>query len=299
MAAGIRPNTALAEKIGLHCNRGIVVNDTMQTITDGRIYAVGECAAHRGIAYGLVAPLFEQAKVCATHLGEFGIGRYLGSQTSTKLKVTGIDLFSAGDFSGGGDTEEIVLSDPYNSVYKKLVVKDDKLIGACLYGDTADGSWYFDMVRDGKDIASIRDSLMFGQQHLGDTGHAGNSRASTMADSAEVCGCNGVKKGTIVKAIRDQGLFTLDEVRKRTKASGSCGSCTGPGRADPDGDRRRRLHRGAEAEAGLRLHRRQPPAGARRDQGAPPADDRRASTSSSAGARRTAARAAGRRSTTT
>ena len=157
MAAGIRPNTALAEKIGLHCNRGIVVNDTMQTITDGRIYAVGECAAHRGIAYGLVAPLFEQAKVCATHLGEFGIGRYLGSQTSTKLKVTGIDLFSAGDFSGGGDTEEIVLSDPYNSVYKKLVVKGDKLVGACLYGDTADGSWYFDMVRDGKDIASIRD----------------------------------------------------------------------------------------------------------------------------------------------
>jgi len=227
MAAGIRPNTTLADKIGLHCNRGIVVNDTMQTITDGRIYAVGECAAHRGIAYGLVAPLFEQAKVCATHLGEFGIGRYLGSQTSTKLKVTGIDLFSAGDFTGGDDTEEILLSDPYNSVYKKLVVRGDKLIGACLYGDTADGSWYFDMVREGKDIASIRDSLMFGQQHLGDTGHAGNSLASAMADSAEVCGCNGVKKGTIVKAIRDQGLFTLDEVRKSTKASGSCGSCTG------------------------------------------------------------------------
>jgi len=227
MAAGIRPNTTLADKIGLHCNRGIVVNDTMQTITDGRIYAVGECAAHRGIAYGLVAPLFEQAKVCATHLGEFGIGRYLGSQTSTKLKVTGIDLFSAGDFTGGDDTEEILLSDPYNSVYKKLVVRGDKLIGACLYGDTADGSWYFDMVREGKDIASIRDSLMFGQQHLGDTGHAGNSLASAMADSAEVCGCNGVKKGTIVKAIRDRGLFTLDEVRKCTKASGSCGSCTG------------------------------------------------------------------------
>ena len=227
MAAGIRPNTLLAEKIGLHCNRGIVVTDTMQTITDGRIYAVGECAAHRGIAYGLVAPLFEQAKVCATHLGEFGIGRYLGSQTSTKLKVTGIDLFSAGEFMGGGTTEEIVLSDPYNSVYKKLVVRDDKLIGACLYGDTADGSWYFDLVREGRNIADIRDQLMFGQQHLGDTGHAGNSRAAAMADSAEVCGCNGVKKGTIVKAIREQGLFTLDEVRKCTKASGSCGSCTG------------------------------------------------------------------------
>ena len=102
MAAGIRPNTALAESAGLHCSRGIVVNDTLQTVTDPRIYAVGECAAHRGIAYGLVAPLFEQGKVCATHLAQFGIGRYTGSQTSTKLKVTGIDLFSAGDFSGGG-----------------------------------------------------------------------------------------------------------------------------------------------------------------------------------------------------
>ncbi|CAN5486926.1 nitrite reductase large subunit NirB [soil metagenome] len=227
MAAGIRPNTELAEKIGLHCNRGIVVNDTMQTITDARIYSIGECAAHRGIAYGLVAPLFEQAKVCATHLGEFGIGRYLGSQTSTKLKVTGIDLFSAGDFMGGEGTEEIVLSDPYNSVYKKLVVRDDILIGACLYGDTADGSWYFDMVRERKNVSDIREQLMFGEAHLGDTGHAGNSKASTMADTAEVCGCNGVTKGTIVKAIREQGLFTLDEVKKCTKASASCGSCTG------------------------------------------------------------------------
>ncbi len=227
MAAGIRPNTALAEKIGIYCNRGIVVNDTMQTTTDARIYAVGECAAHRGIAYGLVAPLFEQAKVCATHLAEFGIGRYLGSQTSTKLKVTGIDLFSAGDFMGGEGTEEIVLSDPYSSVYKKLVVRDDILIGACLYGDTADGSWYFDMVREKKNVASIREQLMFGEQHLGDTGHAGNSRAGAMADTAEVCGCNGVTKGTIVKAIREQGLFTIDEVKKCTKASASCGSCTG------------------------------------------------------------------------
>jgi hypothetical protein len=112
MAVGIRPNTALAESMRLHCNRGIVVNDTMQTVTDARIYSVGECAAHRGIAYGLVAPLFEQAKVAANHLAQFGIGRYTGSLTSTKLKVTGIDLFSAGDFMGGEGTEEIVLSDP-------------------------------------------------------------------------------------------------------------------------------------------------------------------------------------------
>ena len=227
MAVGIRPNTALAESMHLHCNKGIVVNDTLQTTTDARIYSVGECAAHRGIAYGLVAPLFEQAKVAANHLAQFGIGRYTGSLTSTKLKVTGIDLFSAGDFTGGPDTEEIVMSDPFGGVYKKLVLKDDKLIGACLYGDTVDGSWYFKLLRDGRSIADIRDKLMFGESNIGDVGHEGHSKAATMPDDAEVCGCNGVCKGAIVKAIREKGLFTVDEVRKHTKASGGCGSCTG------------------------------------------------------------------------
>ncbi len=227
MAAGIRPNTELAEKIGIHCHRGIVVTDTMQTVTDPRIYAVGECAAHRGIAYGLVAPLFEQGKVCATHLAQFGIGRYLGSQVSTKLKVTGIDLFSAGDFMGGEGTEEIVMSDPYGGVYKKLVIKDNKLVGACLYGDTVDGSWYFKLLREGRTVHDIRDRLMFGESNIGDTGHEGHNKAAAMADSDEVCGCNGVTKGAICKAIKDKGLFTLEEVRKHTKASASCGSCTG------------------------------------------------------------------------
>jgi nitrite reductase (NADH) large subunit len=227
MAVGIRPNTALAESMRLHCNRGIVVNDTMQTVTDARIYSVGECAAHRGIAYGLVAPLFEQAKVAANHLAQFGIGRYMGSLTSTKLKVTGIDLFSAGSFMGGEGTEEIVMSDPFGGVYKKLVIKDDKLIGACLYGDTVDGSWYFKLLRDGRSVSDIREKLMFGESNIGDTGHEGHSSASTMPDEAEVCGCNGVSKGAICKAIKEKGLFTLDEVKKHTKASASCGSCTG------------------------------------------------------------------------
>ena len=226
MAVGIRPNTSLAESAGLYCNRGIVVNDTMQTY-DPRIYAVGECVNHRGTVYGLVAPLFEMAKVCANHLANFGIGRYQGSLTSTKLKVTGIDLFSAGDFSGGKDTEEIILSDPIGGVYKKLVIQDDKLIGACLYGDTVDGSWYFKLLREGKNIAEIRDSLMFGESNTGDVGHEGHTKAAAMPDSAEVCGCNGVCKGTIVKAIKDKGLFTIEDVRKHTKASASCGSCTG------------------------------------------------------------------------
>ena len=227
MAVGIRPNTALAESMRLHCNKGIVVTDTLQTVTDARIYSVGECAAHRGIAYGLVAPLFEQAKVAANHLAQFGIGRYTGSLTSTKLKVTGIDLFSAGDFMGGEGSEEIVMSDPFGGVYKKLVIKDDKLVGACLYGDTVDGSYYFKLLRDGRNIAGIRDRLMFGESNIGDAGHEGHSKAASMPDEAEVCGCNGVNKGTICKAIKDKGLFTLDEVRKHTKASASCGSCTG------------------------------------------------------------------------
>ncbi|MBC7600420.1 MAG: NAD(P)/FAD-dependent oxidoreductase, partial [Polaromonas sp.] len=227
MAVGIRPNTALAESMRLHCNRGIVVNDTMQTVTDARIYSVGECAAHRGIAYGLVAPLFEQAKVAANHLAQFGIGRYTGSLTSTKLKVTGIDLFSAGQFMGGEGCEEIIMSDPFGGVYKKLIIKDDKLIGACLYGDTVDGSYYFKLLREARSVADIRDKLMFGESNIGDVGHEGHSKAAAMPDSAEVCGCNGVNKGTICKAIKDKGLFTLDEVRKHTKASASCGSCTG------------------------------------------------------------------------
>jgi nitrite reductase (NADH) large subunit len=227
MAVGIRPNTALAESMNLHVNKGIVVSDTLQTVTDPRIYAVGECAAHRGIAYGLVAPLFEQGKVLATHLAEFGIGRYSGSLTSTKLKVTGIDLFSAGNFMGGANTEEIVMSDPSGGVYKKLVIQDDKLVGACLYGDTVDGSWYFKLLRDGRSVADIRDRLMFGESNIGDVGHQGHSKAAAMADTDEVCGCNGVTKGSICKAIKDKGLFTLEEVRKQTKASASCGSCTG------------------------------------------------------------------------
>jgi nitrite reductase (NADH) large subunit len=210
----------------LYCQRGIVVNDTMQTY-DPSIYAVGECVAHRGIAYGLVAPLFEMAKVCANHLAHFGIGRYEGSIVSTKLKVTGVDLFSAGDFSGGEGTEEIVMHDAMGGVYKKLVIRDNRIIGGVMYGDTVDGSWYLQLLRDKQDVHELRDHLMFGQSHLGNSGHQGQSKAAAMADSAEVCGCNGVCKGVIVKAIKEKGLFTLDDVRKHTKASSSCGSCTG------------------------------------------------------------------------
>ncbi|MDV7210280.1 nitrite reductase large subunit NirB [Azotobacter beijerinckii] len=226
MAAGIRPNAELAERAGLACNRGIQVDDCLQT-SDPAIYAVGECANHRGIAYGLVAPLFEQAKVCADHLARLGNARYEGSVTSTKLKVTGIDLFSAGDFMGTEGTETITLSDPIGGVYKKLVVKDDVLVGACLYGDTADGGWYFRQIRESHNVAEIRDLLMFGENALGDAGHLGQDKAMAMSDEMEVCGCNGVCKGSIVKAIRENGLLSVDEVKKHTKAASSCGSCAG------------------------------------------------------------------------
>ncbi|MBN4078852.1 NAD(P)/FAD-dependent oxidoreductase, partial [Gammaproteobacteria bacterium AH-315-C21] len=226
MAVGIRPNVELAKKVGIHCERGIVVNDTMQTY-DPRIYAVGECLQHRGETYGLVAPLFEQAKVCANHLAQLGHARYEGSVTSTKLKVTGIDLFSAGDFTGNESTEEIVFQDRNAGVYKKVILKENKILGAVLYGDTVDGAWYFDLMRNGTDISDFRESLLFGQAHIGDAGHGETNAAASLSDTAEVCGCNGVIKGDIVNAIREKGLFTLDDVRAHTKASSSCGSCTG------------------------------------------------------------------------
>ncbi len=225
MAVGIRPNINLARQAGIHCERGIVVNDTMQTF-DPRIYAVGECVQHRGACYGLVAPLFEQAKVCANHLAHLGISRYEGSVTSTKLKVTGIDLFSAGEFNEGEGDETLVLQDAAQDIYKKLVIQDNQVKGAVLYGDTLDGSWYFQLMREGTDISAFRSTILFGQHDLGDAGH-GDAKVLAMSDSAEVCGCNGVCKGEIVNAIVKKGLFTLEDVRAHTKASSSCGSCTG------------------------------------------------------------------------
>ncbi len=226
MAVGIRPSIELAQQAGIHCERGIVVNDTMQTY-DPRVYAVGECVQHRGSCYGLVAPLFEQAKVAANHLAQLGIARYEGSVTSTKLKVTGIDLFSAGEFNQEDGDEVLVLQDPGAGVYKKLVLRDNVIKGAVMYGDTLDGTWYFQLLRDGTDISGFRGSILFGQHDLGDAGHGDATRIAALGDDAEICGCNGVCKGEIVDAIVKKGLFTLEDVRSHTKASSSCGSCTG------------------------------------------------------------------------
>lgn len=179
MAAGIRPNTALAERSGLRVDRGVVVSDTMQTY-DPAIYAVGECVSHRGTCYGLVAPLFEQARVAANHLARYGIARYEGSITSTKLKVTGVDVFSAGDYAGGEGTEAITLADPADGLYKKLVIRDGRLVGACLYGDTADGAWYFRLIREGLPIEALREHLMYGEDEA--------RRSAMPAAAAEAAG---------------------------------------------------------------------------------------------------------------
>jgi len=169
MAVGIRPNADLARAAGLQCSRGVLVDDTLQTF-DPSIYAVGECVQHRDSTYGLVAPLFEQAMVCAAHLAESGRGRYSGSISSTQLKVTGIDLFSAGDFLGGPLSEALVLRDPKRGIYKRLVIENNKVRGAVLYGDVRDGSWYFDLITQQRDISTIRHKLLFGATAVGASG---------------------------------------------------------------------------------------------------------------------------------
>ncbi|CAO3362098.1 nitrite reductase large subunit NirB [Azospirillum melinis] len=226
MAVGIRPNMALGKAAGLECGRGIRVDDQMRT-SDPSIYAVGECVEHRGVTWGLVAPLFEMAKVLAHDLAGGEGAAYTGSVTSTKLKVTGVDVFSAGDFSGGAGTEDIVFRDAARGVYKRLVLKDGKLLGAVLYGDTKDGAWYFSLLKDGADVSAERDTMIFGQGFGGADAGDPNAAIAALPDNAEICGCNGVCKGTIVKAITEKGLTSLDEVKAHTKASASCGGCSG------------------------------------------------------------------------
>ena len=224
MAVGIRPSVALARDAGLAVGRGIQVDDHMVT-SDANILAVGECVEHDGNVYGLVAPLWEMCRALADGLVEKPTG-YRGSVTSTKLKVSGIDVFSAGDFAGGAGAEDIVLRDASRGVYKRVVVQDDKIVGAVLYGDTTDGNWYFDLLKKGEDISSIRDMLIFGQSFASGGGRADPKAAvAALSDDAEICGCNGVSKGKIVACI-DKGAATLDAVRATCKASASCGSCT-------------------------------------------------------------------------
>ncbi|WP_323785369.1 nitrite reductase large subunit NirB [Thalassovita sp.] len=224
MAVGIRPETRLAVDAHLEVERGITVDDAMLT-SDPDILALGECVEHRGQLFGLVAPLYDQAKVIAQTLAGQA-ATFTPKEVSTKLKVTGCDLFSAGDFAEGEDREDIVYRDPTRGVYKRLVLKDDRIIGAVMYGDTADGSWFYNLIKDGTDVSDMRDTLIFGPAYQGGAAADPLAAVAALPDDAEICGCNGVCKGQIVTAINN-GANTLEDVRAVTKASGSCGTCSG------------------------------------------------------------------------
>ncbi|MEX0319478.1 MAG: nitrite reductase large subunit NirB [Ruegeria sp.] len=224
MAVGIRPETRLATDAGLDVARGIEVNAQLQS-SDPDIYAVGECVEFDGHLFGLVAPLYDQAKVLAQSLlGE--ADAFVVRELATKLKVTGCDLFSAGDFADGPGREDIVFRDPSRGVYKRLVIEEDRLVGAVMYGDTADGNWFFGLIKDGTSIEDMRDTLIFGPAYQGGDTADPLSAVAALPPEAEICGCNGVCKGDIVEAI-NAGASDLGAVRASTKASASCGTCTG------------------------------------------------------------------------
>ncbi|TWS94976.1 nitrite reductase large subunit NirB [Reyranella sp. CPCC 100927] len=226
MAAGIRPNAAVARGAGLATNRGIVVDHGMRT-SDPDILALGECVEVNGHVYGLVAPLYEMARVAAEQLAGNDEARFVHSDTPTKLKVTGIDVYSLGDFADGDDREEIVLRDASAGVYKRVILKDNRIIGTVLFGEVADGAWFNDLKRKAADISEMRDTLIFGQARQGTSAPDPTAAVAALPDDAEICGCNGVCKGRITGAITAKGLTSLDDVRAHTKASASCGSCTG------------------------------------------------------------------------
>ena len=224
MAVGIRPNVALAQQAGLAVGKGIHVDDQMCT-SDADVFAVGECVEHDGALFGLVAPLYDQAKVLAlTLLGD--TAAFKQKTLSTKLKVTGCNLFSAGDFAEGEGREDIVLRDPAKGIYKRLVIEDDVLVGAVMYGDTADSNWFFQLIKDATPIDEIRETLIFGPAFQGGDTADPLSAVAALPRDAEICGCNGICKGTIVDAIAG-GATDLGAVKATTKASASCGTCTG------------------------------------------------------------------------
>jgi nitrite reductase (NADH) large subunit len=221
VAAGIRPNVELGRKAGVEVRRGIVVNDYMETSRPD-VFAVGECVEHNGICYGLVAPLFEQGKVlAATITGRKG-PTYAGTVQAAKLKIMGVDVFSAGDWGASGEPADVVrYEDPGLGVYKKVALRDGKLAGLILVGDASDSHRYMDWLRSGMDLAEQRRHLLF-PAPAADAG----LDVAEMADTATVCGCVGVTKAHIISAIHERGVNTLSQLKETTRASTGCGSCT-------------------------------------------------------------------------
>ncbi|OIR60081.1 nitrite reductase large subunit [Bacillus sp. FMQ74] len=220
MAVGIRPNTTLGAESGIPVNRGIIVNDYMQTEIP-HIYAVGECAEHRGIAYGLVAPLYEQAKVLAKHICGIETKPYEGSVLSTQLKVSGVEVFSAGDFNESEEKKAIKVFDEQDGIYKKIVLRGNQIVGAVLFGDSSEGNRLFSMIQKEADISETSKISIL--QPLDQ--EAGTSITAAMSDDEIICGCNGVSKGAIIQAIQEKGCSSTDEIKACTGASRSCGGC--------------------------------------------------------------------------
>ncbi|MDQ0226653.1 nitrite reductase large subunit NirB [Metabacillus niabensis] len=220
MAVGIKPNVELAKESGLTVNRGIVVNDYLQTNVP-HVYSVGECAEHNGIPYGLVAPLYEQAKVLAHHICGKETAPYKGSVLSTQLKVSGVEVFSAGDFIEGDDKKALKIFDEQDGVYKKIVLNGNKIVGAVLFGDSKEGNRLFSMIKKGADISDTEKITIL--QPIGE--EAGTSLVAAMSADEIICGCNGVSKGAIVQAIQEKGCTSVDEIKACTSASRSCGGC--------------------------------------------------------------------------
>lgn len=220
MAVGIRPNTTLGAESGIPVNRGIIVNDYMQTEIP-HIYAIGECAEHRGIAYGLVAPLYEQAKVLAKHICGIETKPYEGSVLSTQLKVSGVEVFSAGDFNESEEKKAIKVFDEQDGIYKKIVLRGNQIVGAVLFGDSSEGNRLFSMIQKEADISETSKISIL--QPLSQ--EAGTSITAAMSDDEIICGCNGVSKGAIIQAIQEKGCSSTDEIKACTGASRSCGGC--------------------------------------------------------------------------
>ncbi|WP_251554508.1 nitrite reductase large subunit NirB [Neobacillus muris] len=218
MAIGIKANVEAAKNSGIYVNRGIVVNDFLETSAP-HVYAVGECAEHREIVYGLVAPLYEQGKVLANRICGLVGEPYKGSVTGTQLKVAGVDLYSAGEiFEDGASTKSIMIYNEFEGVYKKVLTRDNRIVGIVLYGDTKDSTRLYRMLSKKEDISG---TAIF---QMGNSAEEADDIAA-MPDDELVCGCNGVTKGSIVEAIQTQGLTTLDQVSHCTNAGRSCGRC--------------------------------------------------------------------------
>ncbi|PAK53451.1 nitrite reductase large subunit NirB [Paenibacillus sp. 7541] len=223
MAVGIRANTAVAQASGIETGRGIVVNDYMETSMPD-VYAVGECCEHRGVCYGLVAPLFEQGQVLAKHLSGVDTKPYEGSVVSTKLKISGVDVFSAGEFLEQPEHTVITAKDEWKKTYKKILMRDGRIVGAILFGDVSESASLQSLVRQ---KAEMTDEIYASIMGTGCGGHGGSKAAmvENMPDDEIVCGCNGVTKKAIVDAINGEGLTTVDEIKACTGATRSCGGC--------------------------------------------------------------------------